>query len=111
MVIATTTIATIIPTSVVVDMRKCYVKRWQNKSLSIRRSDCAAAHQNLDYSYVQVAYTILDDSKTMEREYCSLLSINDNYPKYLLTTDFLLQKKDGIKHENLMEFMREGRLF
>lgn len=66
---------------------------------------------NLDYSYVQVAYTILADEKTMEREYRSLLSIEDNYPKYLLTTDFLLQKKDGIKHENLMEFMREGRLF
>ena len=66
---------------------------------------------NLDYSYVQVAYTILADEKIMEREYRSLLSIEDNYPKYLLTTDFLLQKKDGIKHENLMEFMREGRLF
>lgn len=47
----------------------------------------------------------------MEREYRSLLSIEGNYPKYLLTTDFLLQRKDGIKHENLMEFMKEGRLF
>ncbi len=65
----------------------------------------------LDYSYVQVAYTILSDEKTMEREYGSLLSIEDNYPKYLLTTDFLLQGKEGIKHENLMEFMRDGRLF
>ncbi len=66
---------------------------------------------SLDYSYVQVAYTILSDEKTMEREYGSLLSIEDNYPKYLLTTDFLLQGKEGIKHENLMEFMRDGRLF
>ena len=66
---------------------------------------------DLEYSYVQVAYTILSEPKTMEREYRSLLSINDNYPKYLLTTDFLLQKKDGVKHENLMEFMRDGRLF
>ena len=66
---------------------------------------------NLDYSYIQVAYSILADEKTMEREYRSLLSIQDNYPKYLLTTDFLLQKKDGIKHENLMEFMHEGKLF
>ena len=66
---------------------------------------------DLEYSYVQVAYTILSDPKTMEREYRSILSIGDNYPKYLLTTDFLLQKKDGVKHENLMEFMRDGRLF
>ena len=66
---------------------------------------------DLEYSYVQVAYTILSDPKTMEREYRSLLSINDNYPKYLLTTDFLLQKRGGVKHENLMEFMRDGRLF
>ena len=73
--------------------------------------DFVLRNQSLDYSYVQVAYTILSDGKTMEREYRSLLSIEDNYPKYLLTTDFLLQGKDGIKHENLMEFMREGRLF
>ncbi len=65
-----------------------------------------------DYSYVQVAYTILASRDTEEREYRSLESITwDNYPKYLLTTDTLLQKRNGIIHANLIEFMREERRF
>lgn len=35
----------------------------------------------------------------------------DNYPKYLLTTDYLLQKRSGIRHVNLMDFMRTGSEF
>ena len=65
----------------------------------------------MDYAYVQVAYTIAASRETEEREYRSLEQIRDNYPKYLLTTDYLLQKRSGIHHVNLMEFMREGRDF
>ena len=65
-----------------------------------------------DYSYVQVAYTILASSDTEEREYRSLESITwDNYPKYLLTTDTLLQKRNGIIHANLIDFMRDEKRF
>lgn len=65
-----------------------------------------------DYAYVQVAYTILASRDTEEREYRSLESITwDNYPKYLLTTDTLLQKRNGIIHANLIEFMREEKRF
>lgn len=39
------------------------------------------------------------------REYRSLESIKDNYSKYVVTTDYMLQKRNGIKHINLMEFM------
>jgi len=46
----------------------------------------------MDYSYVQVAYTILESREAEDREYRALESIkNDNYPKYLLTTDAFLQ--------------------
>ena len=35
--------------------------------------------------------------------------IKDNYPKYVTTTDFLLQKRNGIYHINLIDFMKEGK--
>ena len=58
-----------------------------------------------DYSYVQVAYTIMQSEDTENREYRPLEAINDNYPKYVVTTDYMLQKRNGINHINLMEFM------
>ena len=67
--------------------------------------------QDLRYSYVQVAYTIADSQKTEDREYSSLESIRDNYPKYLMTTDYLLQNRSGINHVNLTDFLQKGRLF
>ena len=60
----------------------------------------------MNYSYVQVAYTILESRETEDREYRSLESITwDNYPRYLLTTDTLLQKRNGIRHLNLIDFI------
>ncbi len=67
--------------------------------------------REMDYSYVQVAYTIAQSRETEEREYRALEQIRDNYPKYLMTTDYLLQKRNGIRHVNLMEFMRNGEQF
>lgn len=65
----------------------------------------------MNYSYVQVSYTILESKKTEDREYNSLELIKDNYPKYVITTDYLLQRRNGIKHVNLMEFLKNGDLF
>ena len=62
---------------------------------------------NLNYSYVQVAYTISENKTTEDREYAPLESIPDNYPKYVMTTDYLLQNRNGIKHVNLLEFMKK----
>lgn len=64
-----------------------------------------------DYSYVQVAYTILQSEDTENREYKPLESINDNYAKYVATTDYTLQKRNGIKHINLFEFMKSESKF
>ncbi|MCI9094468.1 MAG: ATP-binding protein, partial [Coprobacillus sp.] len=61
---------------------------------------------DLNYSYVQVAYTILASKETEDREYKSLEQIKDNYPKYVATTDYLLQKRNGIKHINIIDFMK-----
>ena len=66
----------------------------------------------MNYSYVQVAYTILESKDTEDREYRALEQVTwDNYPKYLLTTDSLLQKRNGIIHVNLINFIKEGRRF
>ena len=66
---------------------------------------------DMEYSYIQVAYAIAGSPDTEEREYRPLESITDNYPKYLVTTDFMLQKRNGIKHVNLIEFTAEGKRF
>lgn len=64
-----------------------------------------------NYSYVQVAYTILSSEDTEDREYRPLEMIRDNYPKYVVTTDRLLQMRNGIQHINLMDFMCKNGKF
>lgn len=65
----------------------------------------------MNYAYVQVAYTIALSKETEDREYKSLESIRDNYPKYVMTTDYLLQNRNGIKHVNLMDFIISNSTF
>ncbi len=66
----------------------------------------------MNYAYVQVSYTILASKETEDREYKSLESITqDNYPKYVLTLDSLLQKRNGIIHANLISFIEENMNF
>lgn len=66
---------------------------------------------DLNYSYVQVAYTIMLSKETEDREYRPLEQIKDNYPKYVATTDYLLQKRNGIMHINIIEFMKNCEKF
>jgi len=73
--------------------------------------DFIVRSNDLNYAYIQVAYTIGISKKTEDREYAVLEKIRDNYPKYLVTTDYLLQKRNGIKHVNLMNFVGSGQLF
>lgn len=73
--------------------------------------DFILRNRDADYAYLQVAYTIAQSKETEDREYRPLEKIRDNYPKYLLTTDYLLQKRSGIRHDNLMDFMKAGAGF
>ena len=65
----------------------------------------------LNYSYIQVAYTINESKTTEDREYAPLEAAKDNYPKYVVTTDYLLQKRSGIRHVNILEFIKNGAKF
>ena len=67
--------------------------------------------QLTQYAYVQVAYTIFASRQTEDREYRPLENIKDNFPKYVATMDPLPQKRNGIIHINLIEFMKNGNLF
>lgn len=64
-----------------------------------------------DYSYMQVAYTIMLSKETEDREYKPLEQIKDNYTKYVATTDYVLQKRNGIQHINIIDHMMKGKLF
>lgn len=79
----------------------------------IGKLECDFILRNIenDYAYVQVAYTIMQSEDTENREYRPLESIKDNYAKYVATTDYTLQKRNGIKHINLMEFMKSESKF
>jgi predicted AAA+ superfamily ATPase len=73
--------------------------------------DFILRNDEMSYSYVQVAYTIALSKDTEDREYRPLESIKDNYPKYVATVDSLLQKRNGIEHINIVDFMRNGKNF
>ena len=66
--------------------------------------------QDLNYSYFQISYTIINSAETEAREYLPLEKIKDNYPKYVLTTDHLIQKRNGIIHDNLLAFMVNNKI-
>jgi len=65
--------------------------------------DFVAAKQNTK-EYYQVALTALDE-RIQERELSPLLKVGDNYPKYLLTLDFINGDHDGIRQVNLIDWL------
>ena len=73
--------------------------------------DFIVERNHIDYAYVQVSMTIMNSIDTENREYRPLESIKDNYPKYLLTRNDLIQHRSGIKHYNMAPFMKENRMF
>lgn len=73
--------------------------------------DFIMERNHIDYAYVQVSMTIMNSTDTENREYRPLESIKDNYPKYLLTRNDLIQHRSGIKHYNIAPFMKENRMF
>lgn len=65
----------------------------------------------LNYAYVEVSYTIHQSREAEDREYKPLELLRDGYPRYLVTSDTLLQKRSGVHHVNIMEFMKKGLIF
>ena len=59
--------------------------------------------------YVQAAYLITEEN-TFNREFGNLLSIKDNYPKYVISmTPYMDSSKwEGIIHIPFVEFLKNG---
>ena len=56
--------------------------------------------------YIQVAYILADDS-VVEREFGAFKSVEDNYPKYVLSMDKLDFSQNGIIHKNIIDWLME----
>ncbi len=66
--------------------------------------DFVCKNQSGDIEYYQVAWQITSE-KTIEREFGALEKINDNHPKFLLTTDSFTQNRNGILHYNVFNWL------
>lgn len=55
--------------------------------------------------YIQVSYTVADQD-TLEREMIPLLRLRNHYDKYIFSMDEHDMSRDGIKHRNILEFLK-----
>lgn len=84
-------------------------KNYQVSVGKIGKLECDfIARKNAEYFYAQVAMTIMEKA-TEDREYEPYSYIRDNYPKYLFTLDTLLQKRDGVIHANIVDFIAQDK--
>ena len=64
------------------------------------------AKKEKDLSYYQISYKIRDE-KTRERIFETYNSIEDNFPKYVLSMDHSNFSQDGVIHKNIIDFLLE----
>ncbi|MBS4058983.1 MAG: ATP-binding protein [Bacteroidetes bacterium] len=58
-----------------------------------------------DKLYVQVAY-LIPDKKAWDREFGNLLKIQDNYPKFVVSMDKMIDAGEkGVRHLNILDFL------
>ncbi len=78
---------------------KVYVGKLWDKEVDF------VAEKAGDKIYVQVTY-VMSEEETRKREFTSLKSIKDNYPKYVVSMDTLMGENiDGIKHIHIADFL------
>ncbi len=56
------------------------------------------------FEYYQVTWS-MSDPQTAEREIRSLQAIDDNYPKYIISTDMISSEIEGIEHINIVDWL------
>jgi predicted AAA+ superfamily ATPase len=78
---------------------KIYIGKFGTKEIDF------VAEKMGEKVYVQVAYKI-ENEETIEREFSSLLAIEDHYPKYVITMDdFWKDSIEGVKHLLISDFL------
>lgn len=63
------------------------------------------AKKDGNIKYIQVTYEMEGHDNTIEREFGAYKSIEDNYPKYVISLDKINLSRDGIIHLNLIDFL------
>ena len=72
-------------------------------SIYSKEIDFVAMKKQSERIYIQVAYEITDGNR--EREFGNLASIQDNYPKIVLSRDRIPLSQNGIIHRNIVDFL------
>ncbi len=62
------------------------------------------ASKNKNIKYIQACYDLTNE-ETRLREFKAFNTINDNYPKYIISTNTEDYSQDGIKHINIFDFL------
>jgi predicted AAA+ superfamily ATPase len=76
-----------------------FIGKWYDREV-----DFIAIKQD-DKKYYQVTLSMLDE-RVRERELASLISINDNYEKTILSMDrTYITDHEGIKFQNIIDFL------
>ena len=75
----------------------------------VKEIDFIAEKRNNKF-YIQVTY-LLASEDTILREFGVYESIKDNYPKYVVSLDELNMSRNGIKHQNIREFLLDAEWY
>lgn len=57
--------------------------------------------------YYQVCFLLGDNENVINREFGAYKGIDDNYPKYVISTDNFDMSQDGIIHKNIIDWLLE----
>lgn len=79
---------------------KVYVGKQNENEIDFKISK----HETI--KYIQVTYQ-LSSPEIIEREFRVLENINDNYEKIVVSTDYVDFSRKGIKHINILEFLKK----
>ena len=96
-------------------MQKHY--EWKGKIEIVCRVDVSSRQALMEAYTPGVAAPCLEIHKDVEKNFLFIRRwntvpvITDGYPRYLLTLDKLLQKRSGVKHMNLINFMLKNERF
>lgn len=67
------------------------------------------AFKNNNPTYFQVSY-LMETKDTRDREFGVYKLIKDNFPKYVISMDKVDFSQDGIKHENIIDFLLKNHI-
>lgn len=57
--------------------------------------------------YYQVCFVLGDNDNVINREFGAYKGIDDNYPKYVISTDTIDMSQEGIIHKNIIDWLLE----